>query len=59
VERTLDHHSMEMNLNNSQIILDLNTEKYHLLDIVEDDSLMRKRDELKKLNMKRYADNKQ
>jgi hypothetical protein len=53
VERTLDHHSMEMNLNNSQIILDLNSEKYHLLDIVEDDSLMRKRDELKKSNMKR------
>ena len=44
---------MEMNLNNSQIILDLNSEKYHRLDIVEDDSLMRKRDELKKSNMKR------
>jgi hypothetical protein len=29
------------------------------IDIVEDDSLMRKRDELKKSNMKRYADNKQ
>jgi hypothetical protein len=28
------------------------------IDIVEDDSLMRKRDELKKSNMKRYADNK-